>query len=176
MTVKDTAEISGNLKLRVYENSLPRWKFLDQENGSSYAIFNDSTPSDKRLKDIIGENLDAMDKINRLKVYDYTYKKDDLKVRHVGVIAQELQKVFPNAVVADEDGFLKIRHEDIFYAMVNALKELDAKIKKMANDLSNNVKLAANNAKRIKAQDKEMKELKQEVAELRKLLEKATKD
>ncbi len=132
-------------------------------------------PSDIRLKDIIGENLDAMDKINRLKVYNYTYKSDKDKVQHVGVIAQDLQKVFPNAVTTDENGFLEIRHEDIFYAMVNALKELDAKIRQIASDLAKNVKLATANALRIKAKDKEMKQLKLEVAELRVLMEEAIK-
>ena len=104
--------------------------------------------SDIRLKDIIGFSSDAMDKISKLKVFDYTYKKDDLKTPHVGVIAQDLQKIFPNAVGTNKEGFLFIRHEDIFYAMVNALKELDARVKKIATALSDNVKLALANAKR----------------------------
>jgi len=137
--------------------------------------------SDKRLKDIISENLDAMDKINRLKVYDFTFKTDDLKTPRVGVIAQELEKVFPNAISKDENGYLQIRHEDIFYAMINALKELDAKIKKIASEVSNgfeslkvqvtksNSDLAKLNA-RIDKQDKEIKALKKEIAELKKLV------
>ena len=43
-------------------------------------------------------------------------------------MAQDLQKIFPNAVVKGDDGFLRIRMEDMFYALVNAVKELDRKI------------------------------------------------
>ena len=84
--------------------------------------------SDRRLKYVGKENTSGLDKIRQLKVFNYTYKKDTTKTPHVGVIAQDLQKVFPNAVKKGADGFLTIRMEDMFYALVNAVKELDAKI------------------------------------------------
>ena len=68
-----------------------------------------------------------MDKIKQLKVFNYTFKKDETKTPHVGVIAQDLQKVFPDAVKKGTDGFLTIRFEDMFFAMINAIKELDLK-------------------------------------------------
>ena len=121
--------------------------------------------SDKRLKNILGENYDAMDKIRLLKVYDYTFKKEDLRTPHVGVMAQDLQKIFPNAVTKDENGYLQIRHEDMFYAMINALKELDAKIKQIALQLAENIKIVTSDSEKIRDltirvnnQDKEIKE------------------
>ncbi|MBQ3642199.1 hypothetical protein II906_09805, partial [bacterium] len=47
----------------------------------------------------------------------------------VGVIAQELQKVFPNSVMEGRDGYLRIKRDEIFYACVNAIKELHNMIK-----------------------------------------------
>ena len=85
------------------------------------------TPSDRRLKYVGKENTSGLDKIRQLKVFNYTFKKDTTKTPHVGVIAQDLQKVFPNAVKKGADGFLTIRMEDMFYAVINAIKELDAK-------------------------------------------------
>ena len=38
-----------------------------------------------------------------------------------------MQKVFPDAVKKGKDGFLTIRFEDMFFAMINAIKELDLK-------------------------------------------------
>ena len=138
--------------------------------------------SDRRLKDIIGENLDAMDKINRIKVYDFTFKKDDMKTPHVGVIAQELQKIFPNAVSKDENGYLQIRHEDMFYTMINALKELDTKIKQIAEQLADNIKVVTSDSAKIKdltlrvnQQDKEIKALTKEIAELKKAISRLPK-
>ena len=83
--------------------------------------------SDRRLKYVGTNNNDGLDKIKQLKVFNYVYKKDTTKTPHVGVIAQDLQKVFPNAVKKGKDGFLTIRMEDMFYAVINAIKELDAK-------------------------------------------------
>ena len=84
--------------------------------------------SDRRLKYVGKENTSGLEKIKQLKVFNYTFKKDTTKTPHVGVIAQDLQKVFPNAVKKGADGFLTIRMEDMFYAVINAIKELDAKV------------------------------------------------
>lgn len=84
--------------------------------------------SDRRLKYVGKESTTGLDKVRQLKVFNFTYKKDTTKTPHVGVIAQDLQKVFPNAVQKGKDGFLTIRMEDMFYAVINAIKELDAKI------------------------------------------------
>ena len=83
--------------------------------------------SDRRLKYVGKASTSGLDKIRQLKVFNYTFKKDEKKTPHVGVIAQDLQKVFPDAVSKAKDGFLTIRFEDMFFAMINAIKELDAK-------------------------------------------------
>ena len=94
-----------------------------------YNIYdNTSISSDRRLKYIGKEFTSGLDKIRQLNVFNYTFKKDETKTPHVGVMAQDLQKIFPNAVKKGADGFLTIRMEDMFYAVINAIKELDAKI------------------------------------------------
>ncbi len=80
--------------------------------------------SDARLKNILSESTAGLKEINALEVKNFTFKKDEKKTPHVGVIAQSLQKIFPNAVTKDDEGYLMIRTEDIFYAMVNSIKEL----------------------------------------------------
>ena len=98
--------------------------------------------SDRRLKYVGKESTSGLDKIRELKVFNYTFKKDKTKTPHVGVIAQDLQKVFPNAVKKGTDGFLTIRMEDMFYAMINAIKELDLKYQaqeKRINDLEKRI-------------------------------------
>ena len=84
--------------------------------------------SDRHLKYVSGENRSGLEKIRELKVFNYTFKKDKKKTPHVGVMAQDLQKIFPDAVKKGADGFLTIRMEDMFYAVINAIKELDAKV------------------------------------------------
>ena len=99
---------------------------------NSYGAFkgvngNVNNLSDRRLKYVGKESTNGLKKIKQLKVFNYTFKKDETKTPHVGVIAQDLQKVFPNAVKKGTDGFLTIRFEDMFFAMINAIKELDLK-------------------------------------------------
>ena len=111
---------------------------------SDYAgkVVHQRQDSDRRLKYVGKENTSGLDKIKQLKVFNYVYKKDTTKTPHVGVIAQDLQKVFPNAVKKGADGFLTIRMEDMFYAVINAIKELDAKYQaqeKRINDLEKRI-------------------------------------
>lgn len=87
-----------------------------------------STSSDRRLKNIEGKFTAGMDRLKDIKVYNYTFKNDKDKLPHVGVIAQELQKVFPTAVFKGEDGYLRIRWDEMFYAMINGIKEIDKRI------------------------------------------------
>ena len=92
--------------------------------------------SDIRLKTNISDNNDGLDKLLQLKPYNYTYKADLLGIPQVGVIAQDLQKIFPNSVTKGKDGFLRIRWDEMFYAMINAIKTLGVKIEKIASDIS----------------------------------------
>ena len=101
-------------------------RYSDNGHGK-FKSFSGNVISDRRLKYVGKESTSGLDKVRQLKVFNFTYKKDTTKTPHVGVIAQDLQKVFPNAVQKGEDGFLTIRMEDMFYAVINAIKELDAK-------------------------------------------------
>ena len=102
-------------------------RYSDNGHGK-FKSFSGNVISDRRLKYVGKESTSGLDKVRQLKIFNFTYKKDTTKTPHVGVIAQDLQKVFPNAVQKGKDGFLTIRMEDMFYAVINAIKELDAKI------------------------------------------------
>ena len=87
-------------------------------------------------------------RIKQLKVFNYTFKKDETKTPHVGIIAQDLMKVFPKAVKLNGDGFYITRTEDILYALVNAVKELDTKITALfKKDSEKDLKIKALEAK-----------------------------
>lgn len=86
------------------------------------------TQSDRRLKNVGKAFTGGLEEIKKLEVFNYTFKKDANKTLRVGVMAQDLEKIFPNAVMKGDDGFLRIRMEDMFYSLVNAVKELDKKL------------------------------------------------
>lgn len=113
------------------------------------------TSSDRRLKENISENNSGLKEILALKPYEYIFKSDKKKTPQVGVIAQDLQKVFPNSVHKSDDGYLHIRWDEMFYAMINAIKTLDKKIEKIASDISgmeSDVKQLKSNHNKIQKQ------------------------
>ena len=128
--------------------------------------------SDRRLKNV-GERFTAgLAELNKLDVYNYTFKKDKENTPRVGVMAQDLQKVFPNAVIKGNDGFLRIRMEDMFYAMINAIKELNAKVCEVVKNITDiNAKIDTQQ-KIIEEQQKTIKELQAQNAEFEKRLTK----
>lgn len=93
----------------------------------------DSTSSDRRLKNIGTRSIAGLKELNQLKIYDYTFKNDKSKHSQIGVMAQDLQKVFPNSVFEGPDGYLRIRWDEMFFASINAIKELDRKIVNLVN-------------------------------------------
>lgn len=134
---------------------------------SSLGVCLTSSSSDRRLKNIETKSLAGLKELNQLKIYNYTFKDDKNKLPHVGVIAQDLQKVFPNSVFTGPDGYLRIRWEEMFYASINAIKELDKKIVSLVNrttkvetqiaqlekeniTLQNQVKLLSNRVEKLK--------------------------
>lgn len=123
------------------------------------------TSSDRRLKNIGKKNLAGLDEINQLKVYNFTFKNDKTKRPQVGVLAQELEKVFPNSVFEDDNGYLKIRWDEMFFASINAIKELDKKITAL-------IDRATNVETQIAQLEKENSTLKLEVANLAARVEK----
>ena len=134
-----------------------------------------STPSfvqdsDRRLKNVGKAFVSGLEEIKKIETFHYTFKKDSNKTPRVGIMAQDLQKIFPDAVFKGEDGFLRIRMEDMFYALVNAVKELDAKFEAFrAQDIS-----ALRN--KIDTLEKENKELKKQNQEFEKRLTKLEKN
>ncbi len=88
-----------------------------------------SVPSDSRLKDITGTYEHGLREIASIDTIKFRYKKDNPKgvssdSEYTGVIAQEVQKLIPEAISEDKDGFLSLNTTPIFWAMINAIKEL----------------------------------------------------
>ena len=106
--------------------------------------------SDRRLKNVGKAFVGGLEQIKKLDVFNYTFKNDKAKTPRVGVMAQDLQKIFPDAVIKGEDGFLRIRMEDMFYAVINAVKENDKRITILEKENQELKKRLADIEKKIK--------------------------
>lgn len=102
--------------------------------------------SDIRLKNIRDHISNAIDKVNSLQTITYTWKKDDDynaaydlpdDSRHyVGLIAQEVQAVQPEAVEVGENGYLGVAYASLVPLALAAIKELSAKLESQAAQIS----------------------------------------
>ena len=84
--------------------------------------------SDERLKTIIEPIEGALEGVGRLRSVIGRYKTDDISRRRSFLIAQDVQKVLPEAVTEGEDGVLNLSYTDVIPLLVAAINELEAKV------------------------------------------------
>jgi hypothetical protein len=105
----------------------------DKPGGGSWGTF-----SDGRLKNLNGSYSSGLSQILRLNPIRYRYKADNPMgihdyEEHVGVVAQEVQKVIPEAVTENSRGYLLVNNDPIIWAMLNAIKEQQRQITQQQN-------------------------------------------
>jgi len=86
--------------------------------------------SDKRLKDNIKPIEGALDKVCKLGGYEFDWnaKQDVYEGHDIGVIAQEVEAVFPELVTDRDNGFKAVKYEKLVPALIEAIKELKNEI------------------------------------------------
>jgi len=87
--------------------------------------------SDARLKNVDGSYEKGLDEIIALEPVNYHYKDNngrgyDASIGYVGLVAQDVQPIFPEAVTEGRDGYLELDTSSINFAVINAIKELKA--------------------------------------------------
>ena len=87
--------------------------------------------SDEKLKKDISTIDNALDKVKQLRGVDYTWKESEEKSK--GVIAQELQEVFPELVSESESG-LSVNYNGIIGVLIEAIKEQQKQIDKLSGN------------------------------------------
>jgi hypothetical protein len=87
-------------------------------------VFNWAT-SDISLKENIEPLLNSLDKLVRLNGISYNYIEDTSKRRYMGLIAQEVEKIFPELVYTNPTDNLKgIYYAEMAAVLTEAIKEL----------------------------------------------------
>ncbi|KAA8485940.1 endosialidase-like protein [Arcticibacter tournemirensis] len=83
------------------------------------------TPSDARLKTNIETLTNVLEKIDKMRgvAFEYKDQRKYAKGPKIGVIAQELQKVYPNMVSKGQDGYLKVDYTQLTAVLIQAVKE-----------------------------------------------------
>jgi hypothetical protein len=139
----DSASFAGNVLgvrgNRNTTNSTFNLQYCLNGNGSGAFAVRDSgncvntnnsygSISDVILKENIVDATPKLAALNQVQVRSYNLKaKPDEK--HIGVIAQELETVFPGLVETDNEGIKNVKYSVFVPMLIKAVQELTARIK-----------------------------------------------
>jgi hypothetical protein len=112
--------------------------------------------SDARLKANIVSLGATLAKLLLIDGKSYTMKKDGKQ--NIGVLAQDIQKVFPELVSTDDRDMLAVNYQGLVPVLINAMKEQQAEIDE------------------LKKQDAKMKEQQSDIAELKVMVKQLMSD
>lgn len=102
--------------------------------------------SDYRLKkDIKSVSDETLDAIKQMNVVEFKYKQREVETdsgkvglydedspilthKHYGLIAQELQEIYPDLVIEGDDGYLAVNYTEIIPLLIRSVQELSAKL------------------------------------------------
>lgn len=104
----------------------------------SYSI---TQRSDIKLKDNINDiEKEKLNNITKLESKTYTFKNDDNKKQHYGLIAQEVEKLYPELVSVDKDNIKSINYIELIPLLLEKIKSQDNEINEIKNQI-NEIKL-----------------------------------
>lgn len=97
--------------------------------------------SDKRFKTDITPLKGALDKVTSLNGYTYFWNETASEVKsisddsqQVGVIAQEVEALFPQLVKTDSEGYKSVNYAALSAVLLEAVKELNTKVEALENE------------------------------------------
>ena len=100
------------------------------------------TTSDERLKENIETLDDPLQKLQAIRGVSFNFKENpahqglDPHQRRIGVLAQDVQKVLPEAVNAGPDGFLSVDYNALIPVLLQAVKEQQKQIDGLQDELN----------------------------------------
>lgn len=113
------------------------------------------SPSDVRWKEQVKTLDHSLEKVNKLRGVSFEWKdKAKGTGKQIGLIAQEVEKVFPEVVSADNEGYKSVAYDKLVGVLVESIKELKAQkdteiaalkaeIEALKASFSNNVRVVA---------------------------------
>jgi hypothetical protein len=103
--------------------------------GGTWAVF-----SDERLKKIRGTYRSGLNAVLQLQPLRYQYQPNNAlgiksEGEHIGFSAQAVQRVIPEAVTTNANGYLMVNSDPIIWSMLNAIKEQQNEIEKLKQEV-----------------------------------------
>ena len=141
----------------------------DKPGGGSWGTFSDS-----RLKTVEATYDAGLDAILKLTPVRYRYKEQNAMgikdgQEHIGFVAQEVEKVIPEAVSRNSRGYLLLNNDPILWTMLNAIKQQQAEIEALtrsAHDKDARIQRLTQQAQELQKIERQMTALEGRLAEV----------
>jgi hypothetical protein len=133
-----------NLNKKVYVNAVALGvNFAPSATAGRIDASNDIVAfnsSDERLKENITPIANALDKVKSLTGVEFDWKPEHKEAhghegRDTGIIAQQVLAVMPTAVRTNDTGYLAVRYEKLISLLIEANKELAARVEELEKKL-----------------------------------------
>lgn len=90
-----------------------------------------NTTSDAKVKNNVEPIIDAISKISQINGVTFSFINDPKSKRHAGVIAQDVERVLPEAVNDGNDGIKTVAYGNMIALLVEAIKEQQKQIEEL---------------------------------------------
>ena len=137
-----TLEGTGNVGIGVANPSV---KFQVAGDATISGKFNSNgiqESSDVRFKKNIQPLSDALSNVMKLEGVSYNWKQEEFPEKNfgdqteIGVIAQEIEKIYPELVNTDKDGYKSVQYSHIVPVLIEAIKEQQQLISQLETTVS----------------------------------------
>jgi hypothetical protein len=118
-----TCQDTSGVRLRVWSNGNV------QNSNNSYGSL-----SDQSVKENIIDATPKLADLMQVKIRNFNLIGDETK--QIGVVAQELETVFPSMVEEDEDGIKGVKYSVFVPMLIKAVQELNAKVEAQALEIA----------------------------------------
>jgi hypothetical protein len=141
------SDFTGGIHGRIYATGAPRIVAVAGESNGvqlTSGATSWTSNSDERLKNINGNIENAVDKLLTLRTINFSWKSDLTNKENIGLIAQDVEAVFPQIVdkaelpkyeeeQLDKTEYLGVRYTELIPVLVKAIQELKAEIDELKN-------------------------------------------
>lgn len=144
----------GNIKQFVYSQNGVSWVYK-KDNGSTvltpevkkYPVYidNDLTvtgsiynPSDERLKqNILSIDKEKTNELFTINPISFNYKNDPKNQKHFGVLAQDVEKIFPDLVQDNNiSGYKTVNYQEFIPIMLAKMKQMQDEIDELKQKMN----------------------------------------
>ncbi|MCF0051063.1 tail fiber domain-containing protein [Dyadobacter sp. LJ53] len=136
------------------------WRLWVDKQGLGYVDSGILQTSDRRLKRNFTSLSESLSKLNALQGYNY-YWRDMLKDQTIqtGLIAQEVETLFPELVKTDDKGFKSVNYVGLVPHLIEAVKELHQANNKLEKENKNMLSENSKNSEAIKSLEAKLDQL-----------------